>query len=113
MKGLLIFLLITVSQFSHAESFSIETTVTEVMGYAKTTDYIANQCLVYISDTNTSACYHKNILVINRDKSIGAFMCSVALTAQVSGKRIKIASSDEVCDSIHGAPIARYISIIN
>ncbi len=93
-----------------AGSFQYETKVTQVMSYAGNSSYPYNDCLVYFETESPSSCTSKNRGVIKADTSVGKMMCSMALTAAVSGKTVTVASEDQ-CFSRHSAPILRFISV--
>ena len=93
------------SNMVNAGSYNIITDVKEVMGYAQTSNYLSDHCLVVFSETTSSVCASKSTGVIKTDKGIGDLLCGIAMTALVSGKKIRVASHDDVCDPLHTARI--------
>ena len=107
----LVFQLISSSAMS-APIVEFKTGVSSVGAYGKDTAYSNEQCIIILeSDTQTS-CGDTRKAIINLNKVVGQMMCSVALTAFTTNKRIAIWSSDD-CDTLHKAPIVRYLQIIN
>jgi hypothetical protein len=99
--------------FCHAASFGdFTTTLEKVGGYSQNANYDSQHCMVHFTKDAPSGCGSKSRGVIYLEKNIGSLMCSVALTAFVSGKDVTISSHDE-CDAIHNAPIIRYIEVKN
>jgi len=94
-----------------ADSFEITTKVSEVMGYAMNSNYESDQCVVYFEKSTPTVCKWKTRVVIKTDKGAGDLMCSIAMTALVSDKNIKVASADDTCE-FHNSPVARYLSIV-
>ena len=96
-----------------AESFdSFVTNVKEVYAYAGDTNYTYDHCVVIFKDPTPSSCANKYRGLIKTDKGIGDLMCSVAMTALVSGKKVRIGSYDDNCN-YHGATVLRYIIIFD
>jgi len=95
----------------HAARFDgIERKVTDVGGYSKSVNYDANHCIIYFDSDLPSGCNSKARAVVYLDKEVGSLMCSIALTALVTDKVVKVSSMDD-CDPTHGAPVLRWVSV--
>jgi hypothetical protein len=85
--------------------------ITEVGGYSQTTDYAQNHCVIYFDSNLPSSCGNKERGIVYLDKNVGNLMCSVALSALVTDKSVKVSSFDD-CDSIHNSPVLRWVSVL-
>lgn len=108
-----VLLSLIISPLCYSESFSdFNTNLSKVGGYSQNVNYDSQHCMVHFESTAPTECSSNKRGVIYLEKNIGELMCSVALTALVSGRKVNIASHDE-CDPIHNAPVIRYIEIVN
>jgi hypothetical protein len=110
LKTRLIILMVTIALpvAAHGASYEHTGKVTRVMAYAKSSNYEANDCVLYFDQNTPTQCPNKRRAVIKSGTEVGLLMCSVALTAFVSGKTVTIASTDE-CSPTHSSPIIRYL----
>ncbi|KZZ50985.1 hypothetical protein A3759_03515 [Thalassolituus sp. HI0120] len=112
MKNISLFLIVSIfSNFSNAEDYNMETNVEKVMSYAANSEYTANQCLIFLGENLPSKrCQQKSFGVVYLKNEAGNMMCTLGLTAYLSQKKIVVASHDD-CDTIHSAPILRWVII--
>jgi hypothetical protein len=96
----------------HAEDIVVQSTVTEVMAYAKDSNYSVDECVVTVADQFTSVCPSNQRFVIKHDTSIGRLMCSFALAALASNKEVKIGSDNDTCSPHQESPYVRFVSIL-
>ncbi len=96
---------------SSAASFNdFTTTLEKVGGYSQNASYESQHCILHFTTEAPTACGSKSRGIVYLEKNVGSVMCSVALTAFVSGMKVGVYSHDE-CDPIHNSPIVRYLEI--
>ena len=106
-----ILVLLFLPALTNAAAFNdFTTTLEKVGGYSKNSNYESQHCMLHFTDDAPTACGSKSRGVVYLEKYVGNVMCSVALTALVSGMQVGVYSHDE-CDPIHNSPIIRYLEI--